>query len=128
MVHIGKGFKMHTLKLDIDNKKIDINHLNFVIDKLNINVTNVTVYETTKGFHILINIDNPEIVEPEIPFIQALLGSDLKRETLNYIRVLNNERNWNILFTLKENINNKSLSIEKFNNKLTRELTNTLIQ
>jgi len=115
------------LKLDFDDALPDANHLKFICDKLDINVIDVQVHRTVKGYHMRILIDNPELCDPEIVLIQCLMGSDKKRECLNYLRVLNNTKHWNVLFKTKEDMNGNFLSGEVLDGNLTELFKKDLI-
>lgn len=116
------------LKLDYDSGKVpDIKHIKFIVDKLDLNVLGVQVHRTKKGYHVRISIRNPELCEPEIVLIQSLMGSDQKRECLNYMRVLQCVKHWNVLFKSKENVRGKILSKEIFDSILTDVFNKELV-
>ena len=96
----------------------------------NIGFSKVSVYETNKGFHFYLDLEY-SLHEWEILLIQALLGSDFKRETLNYFRVRNDERHWNVLFKEKRQfLTNKLLSWERESiksKKIEKTLTEYLV-
>jgi hypothetical protein len=84
------------------------------------------VKETRKGYHIRLILSFPfKLSRYEFVLIQSLLGSDWKREMLNYFRVKNGLKDWNILFNkkyriyIKENNKiNKKNQLEVLRNKI----------
>lgn len=58
------------------------------------------VYETRKGFHIYIYVDQ-ELDPIETIALQQLLGSDRNRGVFNYIRVKRGFRKWQVLYKRK---------------------------
>lgn len=93
------------IKIDIDTKKYInadfINVMNEKFKELNILMGAVN-YSKNGGIHIY-GIPKKPITETEAILIQALLGSDIKREHLNYRRLMHDARliEWNILFDEK---------------------------
>lgn len=49
------------------------------------------------GHHVRIVLEN-DLKSLEIMAIQALLGSDYRRETYNLLRIMQGMKNWNALF------------------------------
>jgi len=58
------------------------------------------VYETRKGFHIYIYVDQ-ELDPIETALIQQLLGSDRNRGVFNYIRIKRGFKKWQVLYKRK---------------------------
>jgi hypothetical protein len=90
------------IKLDIDGRP-DWKRIDSVLMKLremNCVLTNGEVYKSPHGWHIYIWTDS--ITETYLPLVQVLLGSDWKRELLNFERVMKDEPGWNVLFQEKE--------------------------
>lgn len=93
------------IKLDIDTKKYGHRRMEVVLDKLgemNLKFTKGEVYfqKLSKTWHIYIWVDS--IAEIYLPMVQLLLGSDYKRELLNFERVVKGEKDWNVLFQEQE--------------------------
>jgi hypothetical protein len=111
----------NTLKLDFDGKEKDyLKHIQCIKIVLNIigclKLVDVKIMQTNKGFHTYLYINTPKaknnrpkiVLTPmAIVALQTLLGSDYKRESFNFLRVLSNvgilEENWNVLFGKKWN-------------------------
>jgi len=65
-------------------------------------VISYDIKETRKGYHVRLTIDFPfDFSDVDIAFLQLLLGSDWKRELLNYFRIKNKISRWNVLFSKK---------------------------
>jgi len=118
---------MTILKLDIDkkfNKKTlteFITGLKSLIYISNFRYTRVDVYDTIKGYHIYIDVDN-FLSDLEICFYQLYLFSDRNRELYNLRRVLNNDKNFNVLFDIKYIIKDGKVELRSYevkNEKLT---------
>ena len=113
------------IKIDVDDKNIAevierIKTVKEILEKdANIKIKDFEVYETKNGFHIKCKAEN--ITHPlEIIILQLLLGSDWKRECLNYVRYKKiGERfeKMNYLFGAKFE-NNKVASKEKIRKDL----------
>lgn len=98
---------MREIMLDIDNKNIStslVNKWDWIIYFLGLDVVDVTVNKSTSGnnhvtFTVLNNINDYEHV-----FIQLAMGSDLKRECFNLLRIHSGKfknQSWNVLFKNK---------------------------
>jgi hypothetical protein len=90
------------IKLDIDGK-LDFKRLESVIEKLKemkCVLTKGEVWKSPHGYHVYIWTES--IAETYLPCVQVLMGSDWKRELLNFERVLKDEPGWNVLFQEKE--------------------------
>lgn len=100
------------LKLDIDTKDFgelmnNAKEIHWTLDTLNLTLEDWVMHETAKGYHIEILIKEP--LEPlAIVCLQALCGSDLRRETFNMARVLKLsdaptfwQSRWNVLYSEK---------------------------
>ncbi|MFS8083703.1 MAG: hypothetical protein ACMG51_09640 [Ginsengibacter sp.] len=86
--------KRHTLiKIDLDTKdlvEIEKNwkEICWTMDMLNLTIVGSELFPSNqKGFHRIIEIEEP-LQALEIVLVQALCGSDLRRETFNMARVL----------------------------------------
>lgn len=101
--------KFSELKLDIDHKDKAqaVDRIKWVLEKLpEIEVERFRVKETENGYHLYIFLSEP-ILTMYRAFLQAILGSDWKRETLNFKRFLDGEEDYNILFETKYEGNKK---------------------
>jgi hypothetical protein len=117
----------HTLKLDYDNLTEEM-FKNYVIPNILehfssigfIKIVNVKVMQTRKGFHVYLIVkcnDGVVLTSMAICGLQAILGSDDKRERFNFIRILSqvdlDDDGWNVLFDSKwETSTGKLLSRE----------------
>ena len=116
------------IKLDIDKKRIDYMRFESVMRVLKrhgIKVEWIKAYQTNKGYHVYIKINS--IAEVYLYFVQLLLGSDWKRELLNFDRYLKGvptEEN-NILFSEKYE-EGKKKSKERFDMRVTEKLLNLI--
>jgi hypothetical protein len=96
--------KSTIIKLDIDGEPVDFHRIKVCVAKLKemkMKFIKGEVYKTVHGFHVYIWIMNT-VSDTYLPFIQALMGSDWKRELLNFERILKAESDWNVLFQEKE--------------------------
>lgn len=93
---------MKTLKLDLDGKYSLSNFLDriWIIKYLGLRIKKVTIHDTINGFHARLTCDN-EIDDVKAAFIQALLGSDYRRELCNLLKIERGCKNWNLLFKEK---------------------------
>lgn len=96
--------KDNVVKLDFDYRKnfqTLVKRLKF-FEYLDIfHVKRIVVHRTVRGYHVRIVVDRK--FEPvEIVLIQALLGSDYKREVLNFERVYKAGKFFNVLHTSRE--------------------------
>lgn len=106
-----------TIKLDIDSKgNLDgvVSRIYSIVDLLGLSVENYVIHESNSGYHIRITVLD-ELSDLELVIIQLLMGSDPKREALNYLRVRDNEPNWNILHRGTEVRELKFSAFELFN-------------
>jgi len=108
---------MGTVKLDIDRrcKLLEIQErIDTVMFLTKIRVSRIRALHTRKGWHVYIDLTN-KLSDMEVVALQAILGSDWKREALNWRRAHRKEcKNWNVLFFEKRDIlTNKVLSCEK---------------
>ncbi|WP_456471665.1 hypothetical protein [Methanocaldococcus sp.] len=113
----GDIYSYSKLLIDLDSKKYQniqsfikryIKLFRNIFEYKNIEIIDLEVFETSKGFHIYISI-NKEIDILEILFYQAVLG-DQHRELSNYCRALANQMDIMNFF-----------SIVKYTNKLSYE-------
>lgn len=93
---------MKTLKLDLDGKYSLSHFLDrlWILKYLGLRVTKVKVHDTVNGFHVRLTCDN-QIDDIQAVLIQALLGSDYRREMCNLLKIERGSKNWNILFKQK---------------------------
>jgi len=92
------------LKIDIDkkDKREFMERFTAFYRYFKPKVISYDIKETKKGYHVRLSIDFPfDYRDEDIVFIQLLLGSDWKRELLNYFRVKNGISKWNVLFNKK---------------------------
>jgi len=117
---------MKILKLDIDKGKPDIEQIKFVVSAFSLKVIDAFVHKTTNGYHVRLYVTEPDICDAEVVLFQTLMGSDLKREVFNYLRVLNDKANWNVLFEHKENSKGIIISKENMDKRMTKILRKEL--
>jgi hypothetical protein len=106
---------MIELKIDIDKKdKRDfMRRYQALYRYFRFNLIDYEIAETRKGYHIRLIIDFPfKVTSEEIVLLQLLLGSDWKREMLNYLRVKNGIDDWNKLFIAKYRIYKKGNKVK----------------
>jgi len=72
----------------------------WILKYLGIKVVGVKIHHTMNGFHARLVCDN-EIDNVKAAFIQALLGSDYRRELSNLLKIERGSKNWNVLFKQK---------------------------
>ena len=87
------------IKLDIDHRSIFKSTL---VRASILELDLISKTKTRKGYHITFR-SKKKLTEHEAVLIQLLLGSDSKREFLNYMRIRKGASldKWNILFTTK---------------------------
>ena len=94
------------------------------------------VRRTAKGYHIYFTLEH-KLSDPEIIALQAIMGSDYRREMFNWLRTANGnwekykEKNleWNVMFSSKKRIINgrfKEVSREVFDPVRTEQLKRSL--
>jgi hypothetical protein len=106
---------MIELKIDIDKKdKRDfMRRYQALYRYFRFNLVDYEITETRKGYHLRLIIDFPfKVTSEEIVLLQLLLGSDWKREMLNYLRVKNGIEDWNKLFIAKYRIYKKGNKVK----------------
>lgn len=105
----------NVLKLDFDCIEPEfINYVKRIRTTLRIigvlQLVDVKVMKTHRGYHVylFINSTKYKIMSQDVLCIQALMGSDWKRESFNYLRVISKcqngellNENWNVLFISK---------------------------
>ena len=115
---------MGAIKIDLDTKDIPWmafgHRIAFIERHLELSISEVQVHDTNKGYHIYLYFEK-EIPDMAIVAIQAILGSDWRRETYNARRVTNGTPAWNVLF-IKKSKDGKVISEEKFNQAITDAL------
>jgi hypothetical protein len=100
------------IKIDLDTKDFAAlqkngKEIHWTLDTLNLTLKDYVMHETAKGYHIVLEIEEP--LEPlAIVLVQALCGSDLRRETFHMARVLKLsdaptfwQTRWNVLYEEK---------------------------
>jgi len=114
---------MKTLKLDLDGKyglSIFLDRV-WILKYLGLKVVKVKIHDTVNGFHARLTCDN-QIDDVKAAFIQALLGSDYRREFCNLLRIERGSHNWNTLFRQKwktDKLGNEvQVSKESYNSEL----------
>jgi len=93
------------LYIDIDYKNVQweewTERLCFVLENLNIKPRDIRIFETEKGYHIYVVVWG--CIEDWLTvMVQALLGSDYKRETYNLSRLLSGCIFYQTMFRNKE--------------------------
>lgn len=92
------------LMLDYDTKKpFCFRHIAWVARRLRFRLNWVSYQRTVRGWHILVQC-NRKFSPMETVALQAILGSDRKRETFNLCRILSgkiSDNRWNLLFKEK---------------------------
>ncbi|RLF40497.1 MAG: hypothetical protein DRN12_05295 [Thermoplasmata archaeon] len=91
------------LRLDVDGKQKGSKRIKKVIELLGLKVRYWEIYKTNNGWHHYIGVDN-KLTDLEVVLVQALMGSDFKRECFNYLRVKSGKfsyDDWNVLFKRK---------------------------
>jgi len=93
---------MKTLRLDLDGKYGLSTFLErtWILKYLGVKVVGVKIHHTMNGFHARLICDN-RIDDVKAAFIQALLGSDYRRELSNLLKIERGSKNWNVLFKQK---------------------------
>jgi hypothetical protein len=87
------------IKLDYDGETLHtIEKRKWVLQYLNLHVYKVVCHKTVHGGHHVKIYVREKLNPAEICAIQAILGSDYKRETYNMLRILSKVDNWNVLF------------------------------
>lgn len=123
---------MALIKLDFDKKELPMVRINYVFKLLRLRLRDVKIYKTRKGWHVKIEIKERIKSPITLTLIQALMGSDYRRETFNMIRAYNLDKKkgaikeaWNVLY-YKKLVKGKIVSEEKFDEKTTKMLRGLL--
>jgi hypothetical protein len=118
---------MKTLKLDLDGKygiSVFLDRV-WILKYLGLRVVKVRIHDTTNGFHARLVCDN-KIDDVKGTFIQALLGSDYRREFCNLLKIERDSKNWNLLFKQKwktDKLGNEvQVSKESYNRELSEKV------
>lgn len=104
-----------TLKLDFDGPEKEyrkqLKRIKIVLNIIGvIRLKEVKIMQTTKGFHTYLYITSPQftLLAIDLLALQAMMGSDFKREAFNFIRVISTRQKgellaegWNVLFESK---------------------------
>lgn len=88
------------IKVDIDKKKIPRHTSDYIFElSKHYEIQRIVIYRSkSNNFHIKIYLQRP-IKLIEAILIQTLLGSDIKRERMNFHRLLHGASDeWNLLF------------------------------
>jgi hypothetical protein len=91
------------IKLDIDERRKGVRRIRKVIELLGLKVKYWETYRTNGGWHHYIGVEN-RLSDLELCLIQALMGSDFKRECFNFLRIRSGKfagQSWNVLFKRK---------------------------
>ena len=118
---------MKCIKLDLDGKDgLDVFlERAWIMKGFGLKTTNVMVYQTTHGYHVILELDN-EIDNVKAVFMQLALGSDYRREVFNFLRIERGCLDWNVLFKEKYRVNKLgqkiTVSEEKYDPKLTKKV------
>jgi hypothetical protein len=124
---------MKTLKLDLDGKNGLTNFLNriWIIKYLGLRVEKCQVHHTTNGFHVRLVCEN-EVDDVKGVLMQALLGSDYRRELCNLFKVERGSKKFNLLFKEKWGFDKLgrqySLSKEKYDGELSEKVLKLIHQ
>lgn len=98
------------IKLDYD-KKVEWKRIRLIKEVFNLKIdfNKSKLCKTKKGFHVYLCVDNNNLKDEDICFFQLAMGSDFKRECLNWARLrdgyLWQKQNWNVLFSKKFHLN-----------------------
>ena len=113
---------MATIKLDLDIKNIDWDDFASdtvkVLGMAQLTCESVSVCETTKGYHVVLETYETIMEQKDILILQLFLGSDKQRELFGYRRIINSIENWNVLFSKKTDSDGNVLSEEIYNEEL----------
>ena len=89
----------------------------------------VRVWHTTNGWHLEIDLDN-EVENIKAVLMQALLGSDYRREMCLLLRIERGCKNWNNLYRQKHKVNELGqrvrVSLERFDEEMSRKVLDLL--
>lgn len=101
----------HVAYLDIDRRACpSLRPVWIVLRSLGLRPVWIKLRRSRRGWHVVIRLRGPALNPLAIVALQAVCGSDARRETLNLMRVLNIERHgasqfwrarWNILYREK---------------------------
>lgn len=120
---------MKTLMLDLDGK----NGLNvflrrrWVMKYMGLKTADVRCSHTMNGWHLEIDLDN-EIDDVKTIFMQAVLGSDYRREVCNLLRIERGCESWNNLFKRKYKVNELGELIQVSEEKPDPELSEKILK
>ena len=114
-----------TLKMDYDFKKgfkKFLERMSTAYFLLELNPLSCKVFSTKHGYHVYVTVVE-DLNNLELVCVQAILGSDFKRECFNFNRVKFNplgfKSDWNVLFNKKWNHLGELISKEVFDKSLT---------
>ncbi len=88
--------------LDIDSKKLDMSERYVLLRLMGIEPEYIRTDRTERGWHVI--IPAPHLSPIELIAAQAILGSDARREALNFFRFRKGAY-MNLLFEPKEKVN-----------------------
>lgn len=124
------------IKIDIDVKDFKnviniITKRGYIFKKFSLTINGIFVFKIAHGWHVYIELEDNEHFKAltiyDIIFFQAIIGSDFKREILNWTRAkAGMGKEWNILFIEKYNDNLEVISQESYYQELGDELLKTL--
>jgi hypothetical protein len=89
-------------------------------------VQSIDVRRTRHGFHIRIFVEN-KIPPMQGVLLQLALGSDYRRECLNYNRIASSLESWNVLFYQKFDSVGRILSEERPDPQLSRTIAKLIV-
>jgi hypothetical protein len=127
------------IKIDIDVKDFaNVSNIimkrGYIFKKFELTVKGIFVFKSAHGWHIYIELEDnekfKELTIYDIVFFQAIIGSDFKREILNWMRAKSGMgREWNILFVEKyDAVNKKMISQEQYFPELGERLMKMLAE
>jgi len=119
---------LKVLKLDLDGKNGLDTFLKrmWIMKYLGLKTEYAKVYHTTNGYHLVLGLDN-EIDDLKAILMQALLGSDYRREACNLLRIERGCKDWNTLFKAKYKINQLGQRIKVSQEKYDPELSEKVL-
>lgn len=117
---------IYNIKIDLDGKAYKrrfseiAKRLVFLKRVLNVPKFTIEEKETKHGYHIVVKFSSDlKLDNKDIVILQLILMSDWKREVFNWLRVIGNLTNWNVLFNKKYRlVNNKLKEISTESNDI----------
>ena len=119
--------KEYEIKLDYDSDNIPINRIMYVTRYLGLYIKECRVRKTKHGFHFTLKVlSKLDFEDKDICLMQALMGSDFRREFLNYLRILNEVERWNVLYKWK--MRNGEVISEEVKNHITDKIEELVVE